>query len=188
MYIDSTYKLKTWHVADTVFAEIIWLRKEKDKVDVRLDVLDLQGTFHKSYTQKVRVGGHTGGVAKFVVNAHTQLGLDTATYYYAISTNLSCNCEELFSVVLPAHLESYDLPAPNLQTHLTKHNKKVYIAFLAENLALDVTITLPPGRPTWKPELNHFNLLPGQDLEVEIVGCPTSPALSIQDFKIETRH
>jgi hypothetical protein len=182
--VDTTFNITTERVEDTVTVTILWHRKEKDKVEVRLDVLDMSGTLVKSYRDRAKVGNQLGAQVRFVLNPHRELELDTATYYYAISANVSCQCEELLRAFLPYNLGSYTLPDPKLKVRISKHNRKNYVALVAENLALGVHITFPQNHPNWHAETNNFDLLPGQDMEVEIEGVAPGEQVLVQEVTI----
>jgi Ig-fold domain len=181
---DTTYTITTSRVEDTVTVTIAWHRKERDRVDLRLDVLDMEGKLHKTYRAKVKVGDRQGAKVRFVLNPARELGLDSGSYYYGLSANVSCQCEELLRAVLPYPMESYSLPDPKLRIRVSRHNRKQYVALLADNLALGVHIAFSPSRPAWRAEVNDFDLLPGQDMEVEIEGIAAGEEVLLQAIRV----
>lgn len=188
MAADSTYRLAAWRVADTVFVEIHWGREEKDKVDVQLDVLDMAGEVRKTLRRKVRVGGRVGARTQFVINPLQELELDSTACYFAVSTNLACNCEDLYRIVTMARPESYTWPEPRLTVGIARHNKKAYVTLSTVQVATGIHLKLPPGHPRWRLETNDVDILPGQELEIEILGLLQGEPLRAEEIEVDWRH
>ena len=184
---DTTYALLAARAGDTVTVRIDWKRPEKDKADIRLDVLDMEGKLHKTLYQKARLAPHAGSSVRFVLNPARELGLDTAGFYYVISSNLSCSCEDLHLPVLAAAPESYAWPEPGLRLNTRRQGRRTYLLVTAENIAKDVRLTLPAGHPGWKLTEYAFDLLPGQEREIEILGLAPGEAFAVSEVRVEHR-
>ncbi len=184
---DSTYRLRVRRVADTVVAHIRWARNERDRADLALDVLDMSGDVVRTYRQRLKLAPNTDAQARFVLNPAQDLGLDSATFYYAITSNLSCNCEDQSAIVLPAHPDSYAWPEPGLEVSIKPFRNKTYVVLRTANVATNVRLTLPSGHPRWRLADNGLDLLPGQEAEVEILGMAPGEPLKPADIGVEWR-
>ena len=184
---DTTYRLRVRRVADTVVAHIRWARNERDRADLALDVLDMRGDVVRTYKQRLKLAPNTDAQARFVLNPAQDLGLDSATFYYALTSNLSCNCEDQSAIVLPAHPDSYTWPEPGLEVSLKTFRSKTFVLLRTANVATNVRLTLPPGHPRWRLADNGLDLLPGQEAEVEILGMAPGEPLKPADIGVEWR-
>lgn len=188
MVIDSTYRLSAWRVSDTLFVAVHWGREEKDRIDVQVDLLDMSGEVHKTLRQKVKVGGKTGGQARFTIPSLQELELDSTACFLAVSANLSCNCEDLYRIVLLARPDSYTWPDPRLTVGIARHNKKAYVTLSTVQVATAVHLRLPPGHPRWRLEANDIDILPGQETEIEIIGLLQGEPLRPEEIEVDWRH
>gem|GEM_PF-4746401 len=183
--VDSAFGLRAQRVADTVLVDILWARAEKDKIDVRLDVVDLGSTIRRSYHKKVRVGAKNGGSTAFVVPAAASLELDTATYYYVISAVPDCNCEDLLALVTACHPESYSWPEPQLQQRIARHGRKYYLVLRPVHVVYKLEAKPIPSHPKWNLLPAQLDILPGQEVELEITGLTQGEVPLPTDFSLQ---